>query len=308
MALPATKSWSSNRVHGERPLDSRKRTLLHRAPARIEGGLHDARAELAHPVDLGLGRGLDGDDGARDAEAARREGDALPCVAGADRPDTATPRLGREHRHGVRGAAKLERVDGLEVLELEPHLGRLPVVAELHERRSKDDAFDALPGGVDVVETDGPNGRKLSHFAESFLPPSALLVALLSSTKSSYVLFLTDLCRDLEERMLFVLGNPLQLEHEFLQVKEPPLEEEHRMLYLKEIILYVEQYFALHKGRPPPLRCPLRRPACSTPPWSSRTPRASASSPSGTTLSAASSRRRPRRGRIRPTRITTTCA
>ena len=55
-------------------------------PGLLVGHRHDRRAERAHSVELGLRRGLDRDDGARNPELPRRISDALPRIARADRP------------------------------------------------------------------------------------------------------------------------------------------------------------------------------------------------------------------------------
>ena len=57
---------------------------------------------------------------------------------------------GRAEQHRVRGAAHLEGVDRLQVLELEPDLaaGFVPGPAQRQQRRLDDDAADALAGGL----------------------------------------------------------------------------------------------------------------------------------------------------------------
>src|SRR6185436_19944497 len=78
-------------------------------------------------------------------------------VAGADRPHAAGALLGQQRQHGVGGAADLEGVDRLQVLELEVDLaaGLVPGAAEGEQRGLDDDAAEALAGGCELVERDG---------------------------------------------------------------------------------------------------------------------------------------------------------
>ena len=85
-------------------------------------GQHDLRAERLDRVDLDLrGRPRHDDDGAQ-AEALRREGDALRVIAGAGGDDAARAILRRQPGDPVVGAADLEAEDRLEVFALEQHL------------------------------------------------------------------------------------------------------------------------------------------------------------------------------------------
>ena len=143
----------------EGPLDAFDGALVHRPPGDVERHFDDARAEIAHPFDLRLGRGVDRDDRARNAVLARGVRDALPRISGADGPHPFRPLLRREHGHGIGGAADLERVDRLQVVELEPDLRRRRAVPQLDERRARDDAADPFAGGVDLIERDGADGR-----------------------------------------------------------------------------------------------------------------------------------------------------
>ena len=122
----------------EGALDAGIGALLQRLPGGLKGNQHQLRAECLHALDLGGGRGLDDDDGAGDAGLARGIGDALSGIAGADGPDAALPLRIAQHRDGVGGAAELEGVDGLQVLELEADVGEAIAELEPDQRRAGD--------------------------------------------------------------------------------------------------------------------------------------------------------------------------
>jgi hypothetical protein len=103
----------------ERPLDPGERAALEPFPAGVPRGLDDPRAERAHTRDLRLRRQFDRDDRARHAGLARSVCDALTRVARADRPDSKRAFLGIEHRDRIGRSAQLERVDRLQVFQLE---------------------------------------------------------------------------------------------------------------------------------------------------------------------------------------------
>ena len=125
----------------------------HDLPPAFVGHLDDRAAEALDRVHLRLRRTLRGDDGRRHAELARRPGDALGHVAGA-RGDHAAGRLDvRRLPDRIDGASDLEGTDRLEVLELQPDLGR-PVDVEAHEWRSDRRAGDRLSRALDLCERD----------------------------------------------------------------------------------------------------------------------------------------------------------
>jgi hypothetical protein len=91
------------------------------------------------------------DDRGRDPELSRDPGDALAHVPGSRSDDAVAQLLGRDLKHGVRGAAELERADRLEVLELEVDLA---VVLEADERRAKDAPGEPVAGSLDLGQRD----------------------------------------------------------------------------------------------------------------------------------------------------------
>ena len=98
--------------------------LLQRLPRDVEGHQHQLRAQRPHALDLRLRRRLDHDHRARHAGRARRIGDALARIARADRPHAALALGIRQHRHRVGRAAQLVGVDRLQVLQLQPDIGK----------------------------------------------------------------------------------------------------------------------------------------------------------------------------------------
>src|SRR5437868_5880006 len=79
-------------------IEVRKLVRLCRDPRTVVRDGDDFGAERAHPIELGLRRGLDCDYRARDSERPRGISDALPRIARADRPHAARARLVRERR------------------------------------------------------------------------------------------------------------------------------------------------------------------------------------------------------------------
>ncbi len=93
------------------------------------------------------------DDRRRHAEQLRRKRDRLRVVARRERDHAAPPRLVRELRERVVGAAELERAHALQVLALEEQRCAGPRVrrARGQDRRAVGDARQPLRGGGDVV-------------------------------------------------------------------------------------------------------------------------------------------------------------
>ena len=116
----------------EGALDAGIGALLQRLPRDGKGHQHQRGAERLHALDLGEWGRLDDDHGAGDAGLPRGIGDALPGIAGADGPDAPLPLGVRQQCHGVGGAAELEGVDGLEILELEADVGKARPELEPH--------------------------------------------------------------------------------------------------------------------------------------------------------------------------------
>jgi hypothetical protein len=129
------------RMH-ERSFDIRKGALVERLPRHLIGNEHQLRAERAHAFHLGGGRGLDRDDGAGHARLARRIGDALAGVAGADRPYAALALGFAQHRHRIGRTAQLVGIDRLQILELQTNVGETFAELEANERCSQDRALD----------------------------------------------------------------------------------------------------------------------------------------------------------------------
>src|SRR6188508_1961345 len=71
------------------------------------GHRNDGRAQRPHPVKLGLRSGFDRDDRAWNSSSARGIGNALPGIAGADRPDALRLILVRQIGNRIRSAADL---------------------------------------------------------------------------------------------------------------------------------------------------------------------------------------------------------
>ena len=91
---------------------------------------------------------------------ARRVGDALAGVAGADGPDAALAlALVLQHGDGVGGAAQLVGVDRLQVLELEPDVRKPRAVPSFTSGVRSTTPRDALARGLDFVERDRADGR-----------------------------------------------------------------------------------------------------------------------------------------------------
>ena len=126
--------------------------LLDRAPALVEGRLHDGGAEPADGAKLRLRRRVHDEDAAARAQLLRREGDALGGVPRTDRPDALAQLARRQLAHGVVGAADLERADGLQGFELEVDLGLSGRSRQTNERRPYGgliDVFRSVADGVD---------------------------------------------------------------------------------------------------------------------------------------------------------------
>ena len=92
--------------------------------------------------------------------AARSSRRPAPCCRRSPcrRPSRAASR--RRERHGVAGAAQLERADRLQVLELQPDLRRRVLDVQPDERRADRRSGDASARGADVLER-----RRLQSFA-----------------------------------------------------------------------------------------------------------------------------------------------
>ena len=121
---------------------------------------HHLGAQAAHRLDLDLRRGLRHHDHGADAELARREGDALRVVAGAD-GDHAARALGLgQVRDAVVGAAQLEAEDRLQVLALEQDRAAQPArqARRRVERRLPADVVDAAGQDQPQHAVDGGNG------------------------------------------------------------------------------------------------------------------------------------------------------
>ncbi len=106
----------------------------HRLGERIVVGValeHDRRAERGDGVDLDLGRRHRHHDRRAGTEPLSGESDALRVVPGRGGDDALAQGCGRQSRHLVVGAAKLEREDGLEILALQQQ----PVAESLREER-----------------------------------------------------------------------------------------------------------------------------------------------------------------------------
>ena len=126
--------------------------LLDRAPALVEGRLHDRRAEPLDGAQLGLGRRVHHQDAAAGADLSRRERDALRGVPGTDRPHAVCEFGRRQLAHGVVGATDLEGSDRLQRFELEKHFGLSRCRRQRHERRAYGRLVDArgrVTNGVD---------------------------------------------------------------------------------------------------------------------------------------------------------------
>ena len=121
------------------------------------GVVRDLQHPAAQPLDrgdLGLGRVIGHDDSGRDAELARRPGDALGHVPRAGGDQALGPRAGRREHDRVGRAADLERVDGLQVLQLEVDLGRGVLDVQAHQRRADHRTGDPRPRGLDLRQLD----------------------------------------------------------------------------------------------------------------------------------------------------------
>src|SRR6185369_16651533 len=136
-------------------------------PGAVVGDGHNGRAKRAHAVELGLRRGFDRDDRARDAILPSGVGDALTRVAGADRPHAARARLVRQCSDGIGTAADLVGVSRLQVFELQPDVAAITGV-DLHQRRPQNGALDALTRRFDVRKRNRPYRR--NHPTLSCLP------------------------------------------------------------------------------------------------------------------------------------------
>ena len=104
-----------------------------------------------------LAKKLDGDD-AKDIGAlrkpnvaawvlnqlARRERDTLSRVAGADRPDAALPFGFSQHCNGVCSATKFVCIDRLQILQLEPDIGKFRSQIEPHQWRPDNGAANTV--------------------------------------------------------------------------------------------------------------------------------------------------------------------
>jgi cysteine desulfurase family protein (TIGR01976 family) len=153
-------------LQADRAVAGHHRRVLHRVheqplyPVDVTGGddvppfvvrdLDHSAAEALDRGQLGLGRMVRDHDRGRDAERAGRPRDALGHVprAGGDQP--LGPGVGRREHDRVGRSADLERVDGLEVLQLEVDLRRGPFDVQRHQRRPDHRARDARPGRFDV--------------------------------------------------------------------------------------------------------------------------------------------------------------
>ena len=147
------------RVH-QRALDAGIEMILQRLPRDVKGDENQRRSQSPHSRDLGGRGGLDDDDGARNTGLPRGIGDALPGVAGADRPHAAPPLGGTQHGHRVHRAAYLVGVGRLQILQLQPDVGKLRPQIEPHQRRAQDHAGDALSSVSHLGEGDRVDGSE----------------------------------------------------------------------------------------------------------------------------------------------------
>jgi hypothetical protein len=89
-------------------------------PRLLVRNRHDLRAKRAHPVELGLRRGLDRNHRRGNPERPRGISDSLPRIARADRPHAFRAFLVAQARDGIGRSADLVGVGRLQIFELEP--------------------------------------------------------------------------------------------------------------------------------------------------------------------------------------------
>ena len=115
-------------------------------PPAVEGHLDHPTAEALDGSDLGVGRRVGSDHGARDPQPARVPGRALGHVAGARREHACRQLPRAQLGHDVGRPADLEGADRLQVLELEIDLRlRVPEV-EPHQRGADRGPHHRRPG------------------------------------------------------------------------------------------------------------------------------------------------------------------
>src|SRR5437868_14280545 len=121
-------------------------------PGPVVGHRDDFRAERAHPIELGLRRGLDSDHRAGYAKGARGISHTLSRISGTDGPYAFGARFVRKVGDCIGAAADLVGIRRLQVLELEPDVGPVGTQIELDQWSPEDRPFDPLTRLLDVAD------------------------------------------------------------------------------------------------------------------------------------------------------------
>jgi hypothetical protein len=118
---------------------------------------HDRGAMRPRPLDLVEGGGLRHHDGRRNGEPASVVGHGLRVIAGRHGDDAAVPFAGRQRLKLHIGAAVLEGVGDLQILELDPDLGarQLRQLRRVEQGGSHHIALEQRACLADVVDRHG---------------------------------------------------------------------------------------------------------------------------------------------------------
>ena len=130
-------------------------------------------------------------DGARHADALRRERNRLAVIAGAGADDASRALVSRQRGDKVEAAANLERAGRVVVLvfdmNVEPGLGgeqRMP-----HQRRAAQLAFESSARAIHIVERRRRHSNGLS-VCTSWYPPASIIASADSQRKSVHAALL----------------------------------------------------------------------------------------------------------------------
>ena len=150
------------RMH-ERSFNAGKRMLVERLPGDLVRHCNEFGAERPHPFDLRDRRCFDGHDRTGHSSFSRRVGNALSCVARANRPDAAFALGLRQHRYRIGGAAQFVGVDRLEVLQLEANIRVAWPEFQADQGRAQNSPRDALARCPDLGEFNGADWFQRRH-------------------------------------------------------------------------------------------------------------------------------------------------